>query len=185
LLATLSAGWEPGDGRTLFVVGDPMQSIYRFRDAEGGLFLQARGAGIGALALTPLRLRRNFRTVPDLVGFNNALFAAIFPRAMTCARARSPIPRACRRAARAPPPGIEAVRCGSSRWPRRGSRRTRAHRRVRRGCAGSVAVLVATYTRTPCRSSPARVPRAAGAGRGSRAAASDRWCDLVALRTRL
>ena len=42
---------------------------------------RARRAGIGALALTPLRLRRNFRTVPDLVGFNNALFAAIFPRA--------------------------------------------------------------------------------------------------------
>ena len=36
LLETLMEGWTPGDGKTLFCVGDPMQSIYRFRDAEVG-----------------------------------------------------------------------------------------------------------------------------------------------------
>ena len=40
LLARLTAGWQPGDGRTLFAVGDPMQSIYRFREAEVGVFLR-------------------------------------------------------------------------------------------------------------------------------------------------
>ncbi len=45
LLERLTAGWEPGDGRTLFLVGDPMQSIYRFREAKVALFLQAKGAG--------------------------------------------------------------------------------------------------------------------------------------------
>ena len=49
LLQALTVGWERGDGRTLFVVGDPMQSIYRFRDAEVGLFLRARTAGIGRM----------------------------------------------------------------------------------------------------------------------------------------
>src|SRR5690606_33092436 len=29
LLTRLTAGWQTGDGRTLFLVGDPMQSIYR------------------------------------------------------------------------------------------------------------------------------------------------------------
>ena len=79
LLRTLTAGWEPGDGRTLFVVGDPMQSIYRFRDAEVGLFLRARAVGIGALALEPLRLVRNFRAVPALVEFCNDAFTRLFP----------------------------------------------------------------------------------------------------------
>jgi ATP-dependent exoDNAse (exonuclease V) beta subunit len=61
LLEMLTAGWEAGDGRTLFVVGDPMQSIYQFREAEVGCFLRARDLGIGAIRLTPLQLLRNFR----------------------------------------------------------------------------------------------------------------------------
>ena len=42
LLAKLTAGWSPGDGRTLFLVGDPMQSIYRFRGAEVEVFRRRR-----------------------------------------------------------------------------------------------------------------------------------------------
>ena len=49
LLRALTAGWERGDGRTLFVVGDPMQSIYQFREAEVGLFLRARDYGVGEI----------------------------------------------------------------------------------------------------------------------------------------
>jgi ATP-dependent helicase/nuclease subunit A len=81
LLATLTASWDPGDGRTLFVVGDPMQSIYRFREAEVGLFLAARDVGIGQVHLKALRLRRNFRAAPALVEFANDLFSRVFPAA--------------------------------------------------------------------------------------------------------
>jgi len=81
LLEILTAGWEQGDGRTLFAVGDPMQSIYRFRDAEVGLFLRAHTAGIGAVRLRPLRLRRNFRAAAELVAFTNGLFTEVFPAA--------------------------------------------------------------------------------------------------------
>ncbi len=81
LLESLTVGWEEGDGRTLFVVGDAMQSIYRFREAEVGLFLRARTDGIGGVKLRPLRLRRNFRAVPELVAFANELFARVFPGA--------------------------------------------------------------------------------------------------------
>lgn len=79
LLEVLTGGWEEGDGRTLFAVGDPMQSIYRFRDAEVGLFLRARTSGIGRVGLRPLRLRRNFRATRALVDFTNELFAQLLP----------------------------------------------------------------------------------------------------------
>jgi ATP-dependent helicase/nuclease subunit A len=80
LLEALMMGWQQGDGRTLFAVGDPMQSIYQFREAEVGLFLQARAHGIGTLALEPLALRRNFRSAPSLVQWVNEQFVALFPR---------------------------------------------------------------------------------------------------------
>jgi ATP-dependent exoDNAse (exonuclease V) beta subunit len=79
LLERLTADWRDGDGRTLFLVGDPMQSIYRFREAEVGLFLRARSRGLGALKLTPLTLRANFRSVEDLVAWNNGAFAQALP----------------------------------------------------------------------------------------------------------
>ena len=81
LLEMLTVGWEEGDGRTLFAVGDPMQSIYRFRDAEVGLFLKARRTGIGRVRLQNLRLARNFRADPPLVALANEVFAAVFPQA--------------------------------------------------------------------------------------------------------
>jgi len=79
LLEALTRDWAPGDGRSLFLVGDPMQSIYQFREAEVGLFLRARDAGIGRIALEPLALTRNFRSDGEIVGFVNRCFAAIFP----------------------------------------------------------------------------------------------------------
>src|SRR5438105_1437180 len=56
-----------------------MQSIYRFRAAEGGLFLRARDHGIGDVRLTPLRLAANFRATEPLVAWNNMVFERVFP----------------------------------------------------------------------------------------------------------
>lgn len=78
LIDLLTAGWTPGDGRTLFAVGDPMQSIYRFRNAEVRLFLQAIDEGrIGSVAVEFLDLARNFRSQGALVGWVNRVFPAI------------------------------------------------------------------------------------------------------------
>ncbi len=79
LLHLLTAGWQPGDGRTLFVVGDPMQSIYRFREAEVGLYLRTRAQGLGDITLTPLTLQMNFRSAPGIVNWVNQTFQALFP----------------------------------------------------------------------------------------------------------
>ncbi len=79
LIEKLTAGWEPGDGRTLFLVGDPMQSIYRFRQADVSLFLKARLEGIGAIRLEPLTLAVNFRSRPGIVEWVNRTFESILP----------------------------------------------------------------------------------------------------------
>lgn len=90
LLERLTAGWSGGDGRTLFVVGDPMQSIYRFREAEVGLFLRARRHGLGALRLTPLALTTNFRSARGIVDWVNAAFVQALPAAEDIARGAAP-----------------------------------------------------------------------------------------------
>jgi ATP-dependent exoDNAse (exonuclease V) beta subunit len=77
MLETLTGGWEPGDGRSLYCVGDPMQSIYRFRNAEVGQFLLAKEFGIGHIRLQPLQLRRNFRSGEWLVDWFNTVFPTI------------------------------------------------------------------------------------------------------------
>ncbi|MEX2264961.1 MAG: UvrD-helicase domain-containing protein [Bryobacteraceae bacterium] len=79
LLERLTAGWTAGDGRTFFAVGDPMQSIYRFREADVGLFLAARSQGIGALRPEPVALRVNFRSRQGIVSWVNESFPLIFP----------------------------------------------------------------------------------------------------------
>jgi ATP-dependent helicase/nuclease subunit A len=79
LLERLTAGWQPGDGRTLFLVGDPMQSIYRFREAEVGLFLKARHQGIGQVALEFLQLTVNFRSQAGVVDWVNQAFPRVLP----------------------------------------------------------------------------------------------------------
>jgi ATP-dependent helicase/nuclease subunit A len=79
LLRALTAGWQRGDGRTLFIVGDPMQSIYQFREAEVGLFLRARDRGLGGIGLEILQLRRNFRARAALIAWINERFVRLFP----------------------------------------------------------------------------------------------------------
>ncbi len=79
LLRRLTAAWHPDDGHTLFVVGDPMQSIYRFREAEVGIFLAAKKHGIGQLALEPLKLKVNFRSQAGIVDWINQKFPTIMP----------------------------------------------------------------------------------------------------------
>ncbi|MEJ8568204.1 UvrD-helicase domain-containing protein [Elongatibacter sediminis] len=80
LIAHLTEGWQPGDGRTLFLVGDPMQSIYRFRQADVGLFTRVvREQRMGEVPVELLRLTANFRSAVEIVDWANARFRTIFP----------------------------------------------------------------------------------------------------------
>ncbi len=72
LVQRLTAGWSQGDGRTLFLVGDPMQSIYRFRQADVSLFRRVLAQGhIGSVAIEALTLSVNFRAQAALVSWIN------------------------------------------------------------------------------------------------------------------
>ncbi len=87
LLGNLTAGWSSGDGRTLFLVGDPMQSIYRFREAEVGKFLETwQRQRLGDVPLTPLNIRVNFRSRAGIVDWVNGAFAQVMPETPDIAR---------------------------------------------------------------------------------------------------
>jgi ATP-dependent exoDNAse (exonuclease V) beta subunit len=79
LLERLTAGWEHDDGRTLFIVGDGMQSCYSFRNANVGIFLEARAQGINHFPLEKLDLTVNFRSQSGLVNWINQQFQSAFP----------------------------------------------------------------------------------------------------------
>jgi ATP-dependent exoDNAse (exonuclease V) beta subunit len=87
LIAALLQDWsaepETDRPRTMFLVGDPMQSIYMFRQAEIELFDLVRKSGFatgkGRLPLKPVRLSMNFRSIAGVVKPLNAMFEVIFP----------------------------------------------------------------------------------------------------------
>jgi ATP-dependent helicase/nuclease subunit A len=88
--ASASSKASPADWRqvplrpgALFVVGDPKQSIYRFRRADIDIYNIVRGRfstkGVGVV----LPLTMNFRSGPDLCTWANTVFATCFPKKPT------------------------------------------------------------------------------------------------------
>ncbi len=143
LLEHLTAGWQDGDGRTLFLVGDPMQSIYRFREADVALYLRARVHGIGTVRPEQLRLEANFRSQRGIVAWVNATFAQVLPAEedMTAAA----VPFAPSTAVLPELPG-EAVTLHASQEPDPGQEARQVVELARRGLAegpdATVAILV-------------------------------------------
>ena len=89
-VASTSSKTNPADWRqvplrpgALFVVGDPKQSIYRFRRADIDIYNIVRGRfsakGVGVV----LPLTMNFRSGPDLCTWANTVFETCFPKEPT------------------------------------------------------------------------------------------------------
>ena len=83
LLQLLTQRWD-GHGQTVFLVGDPKQSIYKFRQARVERFIHTLHTGTlghapDSLTLEPLHLTANFRSQANLVDSFNEAFTQIFP----------------------------------------------------------------------------------------------------------
>ena len=79
IIKQLTKEWIPNDGNTLFLVGDPMQSIYRFRQAEVQRFIEVKNHGIGNIKPKPLTLTSNFRSSATIINWINATFSKVLP----------------------------------------------------------------------------------------------------------
>ena len=69
------ASWQetPIEGGRLFFVGDPKQSIYRFRRADIGLYQAVQRR----LQAQTARLSQNFRSLPPVIDWVNHIFAGL------------------------------------------------------------------------------------------------------------
>lgn len=86
ILFLLTAAEEPPDGDwrravptpgRLFLVGDPKQSIYRFRRADVRHYLRVK-EHLLARGAAEVRLTTNFRSVPEICEFVNGVFEPLF-----------------------------------------------------------------------------------------------------------
>jgi ATP-dependent helicase/nuclease subunit A len=65
----------------LFIVGDPKQSIYLFRDADVTRFKEAQEIITGACQGRPVDLDTNFRSSKEVIGLSNYLFSRLLASA--------------------------------------------------------------------------------------------------------
>lgn len=80
VLKPIISDWTAGDGHTLFFVGDPMQSIYKFRMAQVGLFLKIKAdEWLFNMPIESAVLTVNFRSHQKIVDWVNRTFSEIFP----------------------------------------------------------------------------------------------------------
>jgi ATP-dependent exoDNAse (exonuclease V) beta subunit len=80
VIQLLTQGWD-GTSQTVFLVGDPKQSIYMFRQARVELFLRTmESKRLGDLPLGCLHLTANFRSQAGLVEAFNDDFEVLFSK---------------------------------------------------------------------------------------------------------
>lgn len=73
-------GWTSEGQKTIFCVGDPMQSIYKFREADVSIFIEAKRNGFNTIPLETIRLKDNWRSSSLIVSEVNHIFKKILPK---------------------------------------------------------------------------------------------------------
>ncbi|MGE0861391.1 MAG: UvrD-helicase domain-containing protein [Gammaproteobacteria bacterium] len=153
LIEALTVGWTGDDGRSLFLVGDPMQSIYRFRQAEVELFTRVLARGVlGELRLERLALTANFRAQANLVEWIND----VMPRA--CATvADFDLPCIAQRAMRAGEPFARTLSVSLGRDAAREAREVRASIEAIRARAPDATIALLVRSRAALGDIPAEL----------------------------
>jgi ATP-dependent helicase/nuclease subunit A len=150
LLEKLTSEWQPGDGRTLFLVGDPMQSIYGFREAEVALFLKARDHGIANVRLKPLELSVNFRSNAGIVNWINSALGAAFPAEEDMFRGAVTYKQSVAFGAEIPSTAVEIHPSFDKEWLTEAEKVVNIVRKARRdNDGGTIAVIVRSRTHLP------------------------------------
>ncbi|MFL2855900.1 MAG: UvrD-helicase domain-containing protein [Pseudohongiellaceae bacterium] len=90
ILQQLTVGWETGDQRSIFLVGDAMQSCYGFRNANVGIYLNVQQNGFPNISIQPLFLSANFRSQAGIVNWVNRHFTSAFPSEPNLSRGAVP-----------------------------------------------------------------------------------------------
>ena len=78
-LELLTENFAGNPQKSFFAVGDPMQSIYRFRKAEVEIFTRVQKRGISDLKLKSLFLKVNFRSSKGIIDWLNNSYSKVFP----------------------------------------------------------------------------------------------------------
>ncbi|MEO0019512.1 MAG: UvrD-helicase domain-containing protein [candidate division WOR-3 bacterium] len=88
IIDKLTEEWRSGEGLkrelgvapTIFIVGDDKQSIYMFRNARVELFFKAKEKleqWLGSEKVETVTLQENYRSLPAIIDFTNALFSQL------------------------------------------------------------------------------------------------------------
>ncbi|MBE8182193.1 MAG: UvrD-helicase domain-containing protein [Candidatus Portiera sp.] len=81
LLEAITSSWDESMSNSLFLVGDPMQSIYAFRQADVRIFNRLWDeCSLGQIPLKQLTLKENYRSSKPIVEWLNTNFKDIFPK---------------------------------------------------------------------------------------------------------
>lgn len=79
LLQAITSWWDTSTFNSLFLVGDPMQSIYSFRQADVRIFNRLwQEERLGQIPLNKITLENNYRSQSSIVEWFNKSFLQIF-----------------------------------------------------------------------------------------------------------
>ena len=80
LIKSILSWWKKDENKTLCAVGDPKQSLYLFRAASLGHFINVQQNGYENIDIETLRLSVNFRSYKSVIDWVNNVFITAFPK---------------------------------------------------------------------------------------------------------